>query len=124
MNMVDRIDYYLANSEQIEADLCKKLENIRLARNITQASLADQAGVSLRTIRRLEKGLGVSLDTFIRVLTALGVQQNLGTFLPDPSIRPIDRVNLGGSERKRASSRKKPIKKTAWVWGDEPEEKS
>jgi transcriptional regulator with XRE-family HTH domain len=124
MNMVDRIDYYLANSEQIEADICKKLENIRLARNITQAILADQAGVSLRTIRRLEHGLGVSLDTFIRVLTALGVQQNLGTFLPDPSIRPIDRVNLGGSERKRASSRKKTTDKAPWVWGDEPEGKS
>ena len=119
--MIDRIDYSVANSEQIETDLCKKLENIRLARNITQASLADQAGVSIRTIRRLEKGLGVSLDTFIRVLIALGVQQNLVAFLPDPSIRPIDRVNLGGTERKRASSRKTTKEKTPWVWGDESE---
>ena len=119
--MIDRIDYSVANSEQIETDLCKKLENIRLARNITQASLADQAGVSIRTIRRLEKGLGVSLDTFIRVLIALGVQQNLVAFLPDPSIRPIDRVNLGGTERKRASSRKTTKEITPWVWGDESE---
>ena len=119
--MVDTIDYSIANSEQIETDLCKKLEHIRLARNITQKNLADQAGVSLRTIRNLEKGLGVSLDTFIRVLIALGVHQNLLALLPDPSIRPIDRVNLGGTGRKRASSRKTKPEKTPWVWGDESE---
>jgi transcriptional regulator with XRE-family HTH domain len=117
--MVDVIDYSIATSEQLEAALCKKLEHIRLARNITQVDLADQAGVSLRTIRRLEKGQGVSLDTFIRVLIALGIQQNLQTLLPDPSIRPIDRVNMGGTERKRASSRKTSLEKTPWVWGDE-----
>lgn len=119
--MVDTIDYSIANSEQIERDLCKNLEQIRLTRNITQTRLADQAGVSLRTIRNLEKGQGVSLDTFIRVLIALGIHQNLQVLLPDPSIRPIDRVNLGGKERKRASSEKSDLEITPWVWGDETE---
>ena len=67
---------------------------------------------------RLEKGQGVSVDTFIRVLTALGIQQNLETLLPDPTIRPIDRIDIDGSERKRArpgSSIDKPI---SWSWGD------
>jgi transcriptional regulator with XRE-family HTH domain len=121
--MAERIDYALANSEQIEADLCKKLVRIRLARNITQARLAGLAGVSLRTIRRLEKGLGVTLDTFIRVLIALGVQQNLQILLPDPRIRPMDRVQLGGAERQRASSRKTAQDESPWVWGDEAEQR-
>ncbi|MCJ7734011.1 MAG: helix-turn-helix domain-containing protein [Anaerolineales bacterium] len=119
--MVDTIDYSIANSEQIEADLCKKLEQIRLTRNITQSRLADQSGVSLRTIRNIEQGKGVSLDTFIRVLIALRVHQNLQVLLPDPSIRPIDRVNLGGKERKRASSEKSDPENTPWVWADESE---
>lgn len=117
--MPDALDYSVANSEQIKADLCKKLEQIRLARNITQKKLADQAGVSLRTIRNLEKGEGVSLDTFIRVLMALGIQQNLQALLPDPTIRPIDRVALGGKERKRASSDHTSKDQTPWIWGDE-----
>ncbi|MFC2065443.1 helix-turn-helix domain-containing protein, partial [Chloroflexota bacterium] len=75
--MMDSVDYAIANSEQIEKDLCAKLVRIRLMRNMTQKFLAEQAGVSVRTVRRLEKGLGVSLDTFIRILTALSVQQNL-----------------------------------------------
>ena len=119
--MLDSIDYAIASSGQIESDLCKKLARIRLARNITQEFLAEQAGVSVRTIRRLEKGLGVSLDTFIRVLTALGVQQNLQSMLPDPRIRPIDRAELKGVERKRAKPRKKISETSTWVWGDEAE---
>ena len=122
--MMDSIDYAIANSEQIELDMCKKLVRIRLTRNITQKFLAEQAGVSVRTIRRLEKGLGVSLDTFIRVLTALGVQQNLESLLPDPRIRPIDRVALKGVERKRAKPGKISEEKTAWVWGDDVEPKT
>jgi transcriptional regulator with XRE-family HTH domain len=117
--MPNIIDYSIASSEQIEGALCKQLENIRLARNITQAQLARKAGVSLRTIGRLEKGQGVSLDTLIRVLTALGLQQNLQNFLPDPTIRPFERIHTGGTERLRARPKAIHEKKTAWVWGDE-----
>ena len=117
--MLNRIDFSIATSDQIEKALCKQIENIRLARNITQVDLASEAGISPNTVVRLEKGKGVSFDTFIRTLIALGVQQNLETLLPDPSIRPVDRVNIGGTERKRASSRKKLQENKPWVWGDE-----
>lgn len=56
------IDFTTATSDQIEAALGKRLESIRLSRNIAQQQLAEEAGVSTRTIRRLEKGQGVSLD--------------------------------------------------------------
>ncbi len=117
-NMAYKIDFTLATSQQIEKALCKRLENIRLTRNITQQTLAKEAGVSLRTIGRLEKGEGVSMDTFIRVLIALGIQQNLESLLPDPAIRPIDRIKIKGGERKRASSVSSASKSTGWIWGD------
>jgi len=113
------IDFSLASSNQIEAALCKRLEDIRLSRNTTQAQLAMEAGVSLRTIGRLEKGQGVSLDTFIRVLTALRIQQNLENLLPDPDVRPIERVDIGGEERKRARPRvRSSDESSGWSWGD------
>ena len=121
--MSDSVDYAIASSDQIELELCKKVARIRLARNITQEYLAQQAGVSVRTIRRLEAGLGVSFDTFIRVLTALGIQQNLQSLLPDPSIRPIDRAALKGTERQRAKPRKTKPDPAPWVWGDETDQK-
>jgi transcriptional regulator with XRE-family HTH domain len=117
-HMSYKIDFSVATSDQIEAALCKRLENIRLSRNITQIQLADEAGVSPRTIGRLEKGQGVSVDTFIRVLTALGIQQNLEALLPDPTVRPIERIDIGGGERKRARPGLSSDERAIWSWGD------
>ena len=116
--MTYNIDFSVATSGQIEAALCKRLESIRLARNITQTQLAQEAGVSSRTIGRLEKGQGVSLDTFIRVLTALGIQQSLEALLPDPAVRPIERIGIGARERKRARPVQSSNERPAWSWGD------
>ena len=112
------IDLSVATSDQIEAALCRRLESIRLSRNITQAQLAEEAGVSPRTIGRLEKGEGVSLGTFIRVMTALGIQHNLEALLPDPAVRPIERVGIGAGERKRARPAPSSHERPVWSWGD------
>ena len=112
------IEFLMATSDQIEAALCKRLESIRLSRNITQAQLAEEAGVSPRTIGRLEKGQGVSMDTFIRIMMALNIQQNLEALLPDPSVRPIERIGMGAGERKRARPTKYSDERPTWSWGD------
>ena len=112
------IEFSIATSDQIEAVLCKRLESIRLSRNITQAQLAEEAGVSPRTIGRLEKGQGVSLDTFIRIMMALNIQQNLEALLPDPSVRPIERIGMGAGERKRARPAKSIDELPTWSWGN------
>lgn len=116
--MTYKIDFSLATSKQIEAALCKRLESIRLSRNMTQEQLAIEAGVSTRTIGRLEKGQGVSVDTFIRVLMALRVQQHLEALLPDPTVRPVERIDIGGRERKRARPAPFSSEQAVWSWGD------
>lgn len=117
--MAYRVDFGMATSSQIEAALCKRIESIRLSRNTTQEQLAEEAGVSLRTIGRLEKGQGVSLDTFIRVLMALRISHSLEALLPDPGVRPIERVGAGASERRRARPLKPGPGRPTWSWGDE-----
>jgi transcriptional regulator with XRE-family HTH domain len=112
------IDFSIASSKQIETAICRQVENIRLSRNITRRKLAAEAGVSERTVARLEKGEGVSLDTFIRILIAFGLQQNLKTLLPDPTIRPVDRIALKGSQRKRARSKSTDTEPSVWSWAD------
>lgn len=108
-----------SNSEAIERDLCKKLEGVRLLKNISQSKLAESAGVSRRTISRMENGSGVSLDTFIRVMLALGLSDQLGALLPSSDIRPIERIGRKGKgERKNASSPRKPKQPKKWEWGD------
>jgi putative transcriptional regulator len=117
------IDYSIASSSQIKSALCHQVEKIRLVRNLTQAQLAKEAGIALITLNKLEKGQGVSLDTFIRVLMALDLQGNLATLLPDPSVRPVERVTNRGRERQRARPIKSREDKQPWNWGDEKEPK-
>ena len=113
-----------ASAEKIEGALCKQLEAVRLNRNISQADLAAQAGVSRRTITRLERGDGVSLETFIRVVKALGLANNFETLIPRQTIQPIDRVKENRpAPRQRASKKKSKSTEadstTPWTWGDE-----
>lgn len=102
-----------------EAKLGERLAHLRLSRNVTQGELARDAGIHLRTLRRLESGEGASLDTFIRVLVALGIEGNLDLLVPDPGIRPIERVRLKGHERRRARASGKEQPDEPWQWGDD-----
>lgn len=103
-------------------DLGTRIARIRLSRNLTQASLAEEAGTSVRSIKRLEAGENTSLDTLIRVLGALNLRDRLSNALPDPDVRPIERVKREGHERQRARQRKTVPKATDWAWGEEDEE--
>jgi transcriptional regulator with XRE-family HTH domain len=116
--MTHNLDFLTASSDAIIAALCKRLEEIRLSRNISQADLAEEAGVSRSTLTRLADGKPISLDSFVRVMQALQLADHLAALLPDPSIRPVERVRQGGSERQRASARR-PAVAADWTWADE-----
>ncbi len=106
-----------SSSSQIQQELGYRLEQIRLGRNISQAALATEAGVSRRTITRLEQGESVSLDTLIRVLQVLGFAERLQTLLPSPAISPIERVRRKGKPRQRARAKSQEAPQT-WEWAD------
>ena len=95
--MTQNINFQSASSEVIIAALGQRLDEIRLSRNISQAHLAEQAGVSRSTLTRLADGKPVSLDSFVRVIQALQLTDQLAALLPQPSIRPVDRVRLDGT---------------------------
>lgn len=116
--MTQEIDYERASIEAIQTDLGRRLVQLRLARNVNQQDLGREAGVSRRTVTRLENGESVSLDTLLRVMRALGVAGRIAALLPDPQVQPIDRVRLKDKGRRRA--RAKPAAgKTPWTWADE-----
>ncbi|MFK4822783.1 helix-turn-helix domain-containing protein [Ochrobactrum quorumnocens] len=108
--------------EGILRDIGDRIAKIRLSRNLTQANIARETSTSVSSIKRLEAGENTSLDTFIRVLTALGLADHLAGFLPNPEVRPIERVKREGHERQRASGRKRAAKATEWAWGEDNEE--
>ncbi len=82
----------------------QRLKRTRLRRNLTQRGLAEEAGVSLATVRNLEDGKPSQLVTLIRVLRVLGLLGGLERAVPEPPPSPIDELRLRGRERRRASS--------------------
>lgn len=111
----------------------ERLARLRQTRGLTQDQLAEQAGLGLRSIQRLETGTrSMRLDGFIRVCRALGILERFELLLPEPSPSPMEELKLQGKTRKRmrvrnsssgyktqsnSSSKSKPD--TPWTWGEE-----
>jgi transcriptional regulator with XRE-family HTH domain len=110
-----------ATDAAILTELGGRLTRVRLERNLTQAQLAEEAGVSKRTVQRLESG-GVSpqLSGFIRVCRVLDLIEYFDLLVPEPLPSPVEQLKLGGKRRKRASKTKtaQPSPKK-WQWGNE-----
>ncbi len=102
-------------------DLGARLARLRLSRNLTQADLAAAAGASVSSVKRMEAGDNTSLATFLSVLDVLGLGDRLLESLPDPDVRPVERVRHGGRERRRARASAAPVKATEWAWGEDGE---
>jgi transcriptional regulator with XRE-family HTH domain len=74
------------------ADGARDLGAWRKLRGLTQAQLADRAGVSRSTLRRLEGGDGgVTLENALRVLRALGILDGYSRAL-DPYESDVGRL--------------------------------
>lgn len=110
------------SDEAILGEVGSRFAAARLARNLTQAALAEEAGVSKRTVERLESGeVAARLSGFVRVCRALGIVGRLDTLIPSPAASPIAQLKLSGRGRKRASGRRGRPATTpgTWTWGDE-----
>ena len=106
------------SDDAILEKLGERLLQYRLNKNMTQAALAKEAGVSSRTINRVEHGQSTQLANFIRLLRSLDLSQNLDALIPEPASSPIQQMKLRGKVRKRASSSVKKEGKT-WSWEDD-----
>ncbi len=108
------------SDKSVQAMLGERLARQRLQRNLTQAQLAKEAGISLRTLIRLESGESSQLTNLIRVIRALGLLRNLDAFVPAPVPSPVEQVRSRAKERRRASGGSKGAGPSgAWAWGDD-----
>jgi transcriptional regulator with XRE-family HTH domain len=110
-----------ATDDAVLAEIGKRLTQARLASNFTQAQLAEQAGISKRTVERLEAGaVATQLSGFIRVCRVLNVLDRFDSLLPESMPSPMAELKLRGKQRQRASGGKAPKPSAKkWHWGDE-----
>jgi putative transcriptional regulator len=85
-------------------ELGDRIARTRLERNLSQEGLAHEAGVSKRTVERLEAGEPVKSNSLIRVLRGLGQLDSLDRLITEPLPSPIERLRLEGKRRRRAGT--------------------
>jgi transcriptional regulator with XRE-family HTH domain len=106
--------------ELILRELGARLTQQRLDRNLRQAELATEAGISKRTVERMEAGGATQLVNWLRVCRALRLVDRFENLIPMPVESPIAQLKLRSKSRKRAS-REKPDKSAAkWQWIETP----
>src|SRR2546429_9730756 len=82
-------------------ELGARLHRRRIDAEHTQAQLAEEAGVSKRTVERIEAGHRTDLAMLIRVLRALKLIDGLESLIPDRTQSPIAILRHSGRERSR-----------------------
>jgi len=94
----------------IVKEICHSLKKMRLSKNLTQAELAEKAGLNRVTISRMEAGRAVTLLTAVQVLRALDKLDILDVFREASEISPLQLLKLQVKQRQRASiARKKTV---------------
>ena len=106
--------------EGILRELGERLTGARLEHNLTQAALAEQAGVAKRTVERLESGeVATQLSGFLRVCRVLGLVERFDALVPESVASPMTILKLQGRNRQRASTRKAATgEPKKWTWGE------
>ena len=101
-------------------ELGERLAATRISLGLTQAVLAEQAGISKRTIERLESGEAAThLSGFLRVCRVLGLLDRLDLFVPAPTPSPMQQLKLQGKTRQRVRTKQRADDVPAkWTWSE------
>jgi transcriptional regulator with XRE-family HTH domain len=107
----------LLTDDAILAELGERMARRRIDMQLTQADVAEQAGIAKRTVERIEAGASAQMSSIIRILRVLELLPDLDALLPEVATRPMDLLQRKGKARQRASSRNRSDR--SWSWDDE-----
>jgi transcriptional regulator with XRE-family HTH domain len=96
----------LLTDDAVLAELGARIAGRRVELQLTQAAVAEQAGIAKRTLERMEAGQTSQLTTLIRVLRVLDAASGLDSLIPESGPRPMDLLKRKGKVRQRASGRR------------------
>ena len=109
----------LLADEAILAEIGERIAHTRLDLSVTQADVAEQAGISKRTLERIESGASAQMSSLIRIIRVLDLLPDLERMIPAVGPSPMDLLRRKGKVRQRASSRKHSDQPDApWSWDD------
>ncbi len=86
------INLYQRTWSEINNDIAQKIVKLRKRKKITQTHLAKVSGVSLGSIKRFEQSGEISLQSFTKIVIALGVDSELDLLFNNVPFDSIEEV--------------------------------
>lgn len=109
----------LLADDAILVELGARLAQRRIDLQLTQAAVAEQAGIAKRTLERIEAGASAQMSSLIRILRVLDILPGLDHLLSESAPRPMDLLKRKGKVRQRASRRSLTTQThKPWSWDD------
>ena len=99
-----------------------RLERRRIDAGLTQAQLAEESGISKRTVERIEAGHSIDFVMLLRVLRVLKLLEALDQLVSDLPQSPLVLLRGRGRARKRVGHSRRPDGTAApkpappWKW--------
>lgn len=105
------------SDDAVMRELGLRLRDARLNRRLTQRELADRAGLTEQTLRKMENGSFGQVRNLSKALRALGLLGNVDALIPAPAPSPIMESDRGGRRPQRVRHKSSPS--SGWEWGED-----
>jgi transcriptional regulator with XRE-family HTH domain len=96
---------------ELQSELGRRLQQLRLSRNIDQRTVAEKAGIARAALQNLEAGRGSSVQTLLRVLKALNYLEGIEALAPQPTVNPLALLKTKGPPQRARHPRKPHTRK-------------
>lgn len=83
-----------------------RMKTRRISRGLKQQELADESGVGVSTIAKIENGQTVAFSLLISVMRTLGLLENLDLLVPEQKPSPMELLRTQGKKVKRVRTKK------------------
>lgn len=116
MLKTNKISYELSDAAVLD-QIGQVIKHLRVQRGITQAKLAEMAGLNRYTVGQIEKGDSISLSSLIQLLRALQAFYLLGEFSVTEEISPLEYAKLKKKKKQRVRMKGKkdtPTEDLGW----------
>ncbi len=101
----------LTPNNSILKELGKRLSRVRKQQHFSQDRLAEQAGIGVATLRRIEDGQDSQLGSWLKILKALQLTSSIDSLLPETFNSPMAEVLAEKGARYKRSS---PAEASTW----------
>jgi transcriptional regulator with XRE-family HTH domain len=105
-------DVHFKSPQELQNELGRRLQQLRLSRNIDQRTVAEKAGIARASLQNLEAGRGSSVQTLLRVLKALNYLEGIEALAPQPTVNPLALLKTKAPPRRARHQRQPRTRKS------------